>query len=191
MQRAIMEGKAVTGITTMYMDVGLDTGDMLLREEVAIEESDNFETIHDKLGLCGASLLVRTLDAVEDGSATRTPQNHALATYAAKITKDDCLLNFDDDASAVHNIIRGLSPIPLSFTHTPDGKLLKITQARRTEDTATHERPGEILSLDGGITIACRRGSVLLTGVLPEGKSRMSAVDFIRGRRVAVGDILR
>ena len=191
MQRAIMDGKSVTGITTMYMDVGLDTGDMLLKEEVIIEENDNFETMHDKLGLCGASLLIRTLDAIENGSAARMPQNHALATYAAKITKEDCLLNFDADASAVHNIIRGLSPIPLSFTHTPDGKLLKITQACRTEDMEHHAHPGEVLSLDGGITVACRQGSLLLTGVLPEGKSRMSAIDFIRGRKVTVGDILR
>ena len=89
------------------------------------------------------------------------------------------------------NQIRGLSPIPLSFTHTPDGKMLKITASRRLSDTNSHATPGEILSLEGGITVACRTGSVLLTGVLPEGKSRMKAEDFIRGRRVQIGDILK
>ena len=191
MQRAIMEGKPVTGITTMYMDVGLDTGDMLLKDEIVIEENDNFETIHDKLGACGAALIVKTLEKLQNGTAPRIPQDGALATYAAKITKDDCLLCFDTDATEVHNRIRGLSPIPLAFTHTPDGKLLKITESRRSADIEAHATPGEILSLEGGITVACRTGSVLLTGVLPEGKSRMRAEDFIRGRRVQIGDILK
>ena len=175
----------------MYMDVGLDTGDMLLKDEIVIEENDNFETIHDKLGACGAALIVKTLEKLQNGTAPRIPQDGALATYAAKITKDDCLLCFDTDATEVHNRIRGLSPIPLSFTHTPDGKLLKITESRRTADIEAHATPGEILSLEGGITVACRTGSVLLTGVLPEGKSRMRAEDFIRGRRVQIGDILK
>ena len=191
MQRAIIDGKSVTGITTMYMDVGLDTGDMLLKEEIAIEENDNFETIHDKLGSLGASLIVRTLAGLEEGSVHRIPQDEALATYAAKITKEDCALSFDRDAKAVHDSIRGLSPIPLSFTHTADGKILKITESRLTDTETEHLTPGEVLSLENGITVACARGSILLTGVLPEGKSRMAAIDFIRGRKVAVGDILK
>ena len=191
MQRAIIDGKATTGITTMYMDVGLDTGDMLLREEIAIEENDNFEDIHDKLGACGAKLIVRTLDEIEKGNAVRTPQDGSLATYAAKITKEDCLLNFNTDAKAVHDLIRGLSPIPLSFTHTSDGKLLKVTEARICERDSVNATPGQVLSLDGGITVACARGSVTFIGVLPEGKSRMSADAFVRGRKVNIGDILK
>ncbi len=191
MQRAIIDGKSVTGITTMLMDVGLDTGDMLLREELPIEDDDNFETIHDKLGALGASLIVKTLTALADGTATRIPQNDTYANYAQKITKEDCLLDFSRDARTVHNQIRGLSPIPLSFTHTPDGKLLKVTSARICDEAKEHETVGEVLSLDGGITVACARGSITLLGVLPEGKSRMSAEDFIRGRKVAIGDILK
>jgi len=191
MQRAILDGKTVTGITTMFMDVGLDTGDMLLREELPIEDDDNFETIHDKLGALGAELIVKTVAAAEDGTLTRIPQNDEGATYAQKITKEDCLLDFSRDARTVHNQIRGLSPIPLSFTHTPDGKLLKITSAKLSDETEEHKTPGEVLSLDSGITVACGRGSVTLLGVLPEGKSRMSAADFIRGRKLSVGDILK
>lgn len=191
MQRAILDGKTVTGITTMYMADGIDTGDMLLKEEVTIEENDNFETIHDKLGACGADLIVKTLEQLQNGTAPRIPQDGTLATYAAKITKEECLLDFDTDAATAHNRIRGLSPIPLAFTHTPDGKLLKITESRLTADGEAHACPGEILSLEGGITVACRTGSLLLTGVLPEGKSRMRAEDFIRGRRVQIGDILK
>ena len=191
MQRAIIDGKAVTGITTMYMDVGLDTGDMLLRAELPIEDDDNFETIHDKLGALGAELIVQTIAAAEDGTLVRVPQNDADANYAQKITKEDCLIDFSRDARTVHNQIRGLSPIPLSFTHTPDGKLLKITSAKIADEVNEHPNIGEVLSLDGGITIACARGSITVLGVLPEGKPRMSALDFIRGRKVSVGDILK
>lgn len=191
MQRAIIDGKKFTGITTMYMDVGLDTGDMLLTDEVEILESDNFEDIHDKLGVCGAALIVKTLAALEDGSARRIPQDSSRATYAAKITKEDCALSFERPAKELHDLIRGLSPIPLSFTHTPDGRLLKVTSAFVADKDTPHQRVGEVLSLEGGITVACGRGAITLTGVLPEGKSRMSAEDFIRGRRVNLGDILK
>ena len=191
MQRAIIDGKAVTGITTMLMDVGLDTGDMLLREEVEILENDNFEDIHDKLGMCGASLIVRTLEALENGTVTPIKQDEAAATYAAKILKSDCLIDFGKDAKAVHDLIRGLSPIPLSFTHTPDGKLLKVTCARLSAEKKAGAVAGEVISLEDGITVACGQGAVTLLGVIPEGKSRMSASDFIRGRKIAIGDILR
>ena len=190
MQRAIIDGKKQTGITTMYMAQGLDTGDMLLKDTVDIEENDNFEDIHDKLGECGARLIIKTLDALENGSAQRTPQDESLATYAAKITKETCSIDFSADAQSVHDLIRGLSPIPLSFTHTPDGRLLKIICARLTHSDGTYGRCGEVISLDNGITVACGKGAVTLTRVIPEGKSRMDASDFIRGRKIAVGDIL-
>lgn len=191
MQRAIIDGKTVTGITTMYMDVGLDTGDMLLTEEIEITDGDNFETIHDKLGECGAALIVRTVNDIEKGLAVRIPQNEALATYAAKIAKEDCVLSFDRSAREIHNLIRGLSPVPLSFTHTPDGKLLKITASRIANEDKEYATPGEVISLDGGITVACKKGAITLLGVLPEGKGRMSSEDFVRGRRIALGDILK
>ena len=191
MQRAIIDGKKITGITTMYMDVGLDTGDMLLRRELDILENDNFEDIHDKLGRLGADLIVETLDYLASGSAVRIPQNSEDATYAEKINKADCLIDFEQSAQSVHDLIRGLSPIPLSFTHTPDGKLLKITQAIIANHDGMHGAAGEIISLDTGITVACGIGSVTLLGVVPEGRSRMSAKDFIRGRKVNLGDILK
>lgn len=192
MQRAIMEGKRKTGITTMMMDVGLDTGDMLLREEIAIEENDNFETVHDKLGACGAEVLLRTVDALRQGTLTRTPQDDSLATYAAKIEKSDCLIDFSQSAQAVHDQIRGLSPIPLSFTYTPDGKMLKVIASEVVTRAPQTAPAGTVLSLEGGkITVACGEGAVALLTVLPEGKKRMSAADFINGRKIAVGDVLR
>lgn len=190
MQRAIMEGNAETGVTTMRMAEGLDTGDMLLRAAVPIGENDNFEDIHDKLGTVGAALLIDTLKALRDGTVTPVPQDHAAATYAAKIEKKDCLIDFTKDAHTVHNTVRGLSPVPLSFTHTPDGKLLKVVETRVGKASDVIAAPGTVLSLDGTVEVACGVGSVLLTRVLPEGKGRMSAADYIRGRRLAVGDVL-
>lgn len=193
MQRAIIDGKKTTGITTMYMGVGLDTGNMILKREIAIEENDNFEDIHDKLGVCGAELLVETVEEIKKGTAPSIPQDDSLATYAAKIEKADCLIDFSKGAQAVHDLIRGLSPIPLSFTHTPDGKLLKILESRAdvSADTKGAEC-GTVISLDGGeICVACGKGVVKLLRVLPEGKGRMSSADFIRGRKIAVGDVLK
>lgn len=191
MQRAIINGEAITGITTMYMADGIDTGDMLLRAELPIGENDNFETVHDRLASLGAKTLIETVETLKNGSATRTKQDDSLATYAAKIEKEDCLLDFSMDAPSLHNLIRGLSPIPLAFTHTPDGKLLKVTASRVISTQETHSECGKVLSLDGEITVACGRGTLSLLGVLPEGKGKMSAADFIRGRKIAVGDVLK
>ena len=191
MQRAIMEGQYETGITTMMMDVGLDTGDMLLVGKVTIEENDNFETIHDKLGECGASTLLETLDELRAGTLTRTKQDDSLATYAAKIEKSDCLIDFSKTANEVHNQIRGLSPIPLAFTYTPDGTMLKVTATEVAKREGTLAPAGTVLSLSGGkIEVACGDGSIFILSVLPEGKKRMAAADFINGRKIAVGDVL-
>lgn len=190
MQRAIIDGCAETGVTTMLMNEGLDTGDMLLKQAVCIGEADNFEVMHDRLGEVGATLLLKTLDALESGSVTPVAQEAALATYAAKIQKADCLIDFSRTAKAVHDLIRGLSPIPLAFTHTPDGKLLKVVAARVARQEGVFAPAGTVLSLQEEIEVACGEGSVSLLSVLPEGKGRMSAADYIRGRRISVGDLL-
>ena len=190
MQRAIIDGHKVTGITTMYMGEGLDTGDMLLKREIPIEDDDNFETIHDKLAELGASTLIDTLKSLKAGTLVRIPQEHEKATYAAKIEKADCLLNFTLSAMDLHNLIRGLSPFPLSFTHTPDGKMLKVVAAKVCKTEGQLAPCGTVLSVDNGIEVACGKGSLLLLRVTPEGKGQMSAADFVRGRKVAVGDVL-
>ncbi|MEE0970215.1 MAG: methionyl-tRNA formyltransferase [Clostridia bacterium] len=191
MQRAIINGEKITGITTMYMDAGLDTGDMILRSEVAIGENDNFEDIHDALAECGAKLLLETVSAVREGIAPREKQNESEMTYAAKIEKTDCLIDFGKTASKVHDLIRGLSPIPLAFTHTPDGKLLKVISSRISDSESECEgEAGKVTALDGSIKVKCGKGEIELLRVLPEGKGRMDASDYIRGRKIAVGDIL-
>ena len=192
MQSAIINGDKVTGITTMFMAEGLDTGDMLLKAECEIAENDNFEDIHDRLGLLGAELLCKTVDGLEAGNIAPVPQDHSLATHTAKILKEDCEIDFSKDCDTVHDLVRGLSPIPLSFTHTPDGKLLKVVKSEICERESENTECGKVLSLDNGrIRVACARGSVNILTVLPEGKGRMSAADFIRGRKINIGDILK
>ena len=192
MQRAIIDGKKVTGITTMFMAAGIDTGDMLMKAEIEIGENDNFEVIHDRLGQVGADLLIETVTRLEKGEIVPEKQDDALANYAAKIEKSDCLINFDSDANTVHNLIRGLSPIPLAFTHTPDGKILKIVASAIADADCENSVPsGSVIALDGKITVACGKGRIDLLTVVPEGKSKMNSADFIRGRKIAIGDILK
>ncbi len=191
MQRAIIDGRAETGVTTMQMAEGLDTGDMLIVRRVPIKENDNFEDIHDALGAAGAEALLETVAAIRAGTLVATKQDDSKATYAAKILKEDCVLDFSKSAQTVHDLARGLSPIPLSFTHTPDGKLLKVIETRISKMKTT-AAPGTVIALDGCVCVACGEGTAIeLHRLLPEGKGRMSAADYIRGRRIAVGDILK
>ena len=191
MQRAIIDGKKTTGITTMLMADGIDTGDMLLKAEVEIGENDNFEVIHDRLADCGAKLLMETVEKLEKGEITPIPQDASLATHAAKIEKSDCLLDFSRDAKSLHDLIRGLSPFPLTFTHTPDGKLLKIVESRVADaDKTVKALPGTVLSVGEDIKVACGRGVLSFLTVVPEGKGRMAAADYVRGRKISEGDLL-
>lgn len=188
MQRAIMAGETETGVTTMKMDAGLDTGDILLVERFPIGDEDNFETVHDKSAEIGGALLCQTLSGLASGTIAPIKQDHALATYADKITKEDCAIDFSLSAQALFARIRGLSPIPLAFTHMPNGKLLKIVSAVPTVGKGT---PGEVLRAEKeGVAVACGEGALLLRTVVPEGKGKMSATDLVRGRQISVGDIL-
>ena len=190
MQRAIMDGESETGVTIMYMDEGLDTGDMLFTESFPIGQKDNFETVHDKTAEMGARMLSYAIDKIESGDVTRTPQDSSLATYASKIEKEECLIDFNRTASELDCFIRGLSPIPLAYALTKEGKKLKIVSAEVSDSCGN---VGEVLECDdkgeGRIVVGCREGSIAITSVLPEGKGRMRASDFIRGRKIAKGDV--
>ena len=190
MQRAILDGQKETGITTMYMAEGLDTGDMIFQTRVPILDGDNFESMHDKLALAGADLLIRTLQALQDGTAPRIPQPETGFTYAAKIEAEDCLLDFSRPARTLFNQIRGLSPYPLAYTRTPDGRRLKIVRATVLEETGSAV-PGTVTRADkNGFVIACADASLLVEEVVPEGKGRMSAGAFVNGRKIQKGDKL-
>ena len=197
MQRAIMQGKDMVGVTTMFMAEGLDTGNMLEKAEMTLTDDDNFETVHDTLAEIGSELLLSTLTGLENNTIKPIPQDDDLATYAAKIENTDCVIDFKADYRAIFNQIRGLSPFPLAFCRH-NGKMLKIIAARPLSDEMLIARGlditapcGSVLSLDNGtIVIRCQNGALAVSAVLPEGKSRMLARDFINGRKIAVGDQL-
>ena len=190
MQRAIMEGESETGVTGMYMDVGLDTGDIISVSKFPIGWEDDFESIHDRSAEIGGKLLSETLREIESGRAARTPQNHALATYAAKIEREDCKLDFTKSAKQLDFNIRGVTPIPGAFAYL-NGKMLKITKAKVVPGSGC---AGEVIATDGNgdgsFTVACGEGALKVLSGVPEGKGRMSAGDFVRGRKIAKGDVL-
>lgn len=189
-QRALIDGESVTGITAMYMADGIDTGDMILKKTTEISESDDFGTLHDRLAVLGGEAMCDVIDCINAGFVPREKQNDSEATYAPKILKEDTVIDFSRPANELFNLVRGLSPSPLAVTHTPDGRLLKLTSAV-VSDISSGAVPGTVVSLDNGaVTVACGTGCISITGVVPEGKSRMPADAYIRGRKIAVGDVL-
>ena len=194
MQRAIMDGEKETGITIMYMDVGLDTGDIIACERFPISDDDDFESIHDRSAEIGSALLSKTLFDISNGCACRTKQDSSLATYAAKIEKDDCKIDFSRSACEVSARIRGVTPIPGAFAYL-DGKMLKICCVSVGESSGKHKNVGEVTDVDpvgdGSVTVACGNGTLIIKKLKPEGKGIMSAGDFIRGRKIKKGDVLK
>ena len=189
MQRAIMDGERETGVTVMYMDEGLDTGDIISSLSFPIAESDDFEIVHDKSASIGANLLSETIEKILNGTATRTKQDNALATYAKKVEKEDAKIDFFLDAEVVSARIRGVTPIPGAFAYL-NGKIIKIAKVAVSEKCGN---PGEVIDMDalgeGGITVGTGKKSIVIKELKPEGKGKMTAGDFIRGRKINLGDI--
>ncbi len=195
-QRAIMDGFSETGNTIMYMAKGLDTGDMIAKAAVKIDKNEDFGSLYAKMGKEGAKLLIETVPTLIDGTAKREAQNDADATYAAKIEKAECAIDFGVSATALHNRIRALSPAPLAFAvlcHGEERKTLKLVSTEVLFGDGVHGACGEVLEINakkGYFSIACKEGVLAVTALVPEGKGKMSAGDFIRGRKIDVGDVL-
>ncbi len=188
-QRAIIDGASVTGITVMQMDNGIDTGDILYTAEIPILPNDNFEILHDRLAKTGAQALLKTLELLAENSLSRRKQNEACATYANKIENDDCILDFTQSAEQLHNRIRGLSPVPLSFTYHR-GKKIKIIESA-VYDKLSDAPAGTVISTsDHIVRVSCGKGILEIKTLLPEGKRRMTAADYINGRNISAGDIM-
>ena len=190
MQRAIMEGEKETGVTVMYMAEGLDTGDIISQAAFQIEPSDDFEAIHDRSMSVGGRLLSDTLRDIEAGRHTRTPQDESMASYAKKVEKTDGKIDFSLSASRLDCIIRGTTPIPGAYAYN-GGKMLKIARAIPVENKG---KPGEVIEAEpkgeGFFTVACGEGALKILSVIPEGKGKMTAGDYLRGRKITLGDLL-
>lgn len=191
-QAAILAGDAETGITVMYMDEGLDTGDILLEKRIPIGAQETGGSLHDHLAEISPAALSEALDLLQQGNAPRAPQNSAQATYAAKLTRESGVIDWSPPAVEIDRKIRAMNPWPASSTTIPgkDGRpqKLKVFTAECCEEQGT---PGSVLKTGpDGILVAAGKGAILLREVQLEGKKRMPARDFLAGNPLTPGTIL-
>jgi len=189
MQWALINGEEKTGVTTMYMDVGLDTGDMLLKSEISLTDDDNFGTVHDKLAQLGSELLTETIDNIE--SIQRIPQGEATTNYASMITKEMTVINWNSDARSICNLVRGLTPFPKASS-TLDGKSFKILKALPI-DVLTEKQPGTVLKINNdSFDIACGNSTVLrIYSIQPEGKKPMDVSEYFKGNTIEINSVFK
>ncbi len=191
-QYALMDGESETGVTIMYMEEGLDTGDMISSVRVPIEDEDDTGTLFDKLSEAGAALLLRTVPELLEGRVQVTPQRHEDATYARMIKREHERIDWTQSALSIHNLIRALRPWTGAFT-TVEGTALKIWRADKPQasDSASSSAPGTIIGIyPGAFEVSCGIGALLVTEVQPAGKTAMPAGEFLKSGRLRIGDQL-
>lgn len=186
---AIMTGDKKAGVTTMMMDAGIDTGDMLLQEETAVGESETCGELTERLSLIGAKLLIRTIRAMEAGTMKRIRQNEAEMTYDPMLTKELGRPDWTRSAGEIRGLINGLNPWPCVSVPL-DGGRLKLLRAVGAEGSG---EPGTVLRADpkGGLVIACGNGAVRILELQAPGGKQMKAEDYLRGHGIPEGCILR
>lgn len=189
-QWAVINGDRETGITTMMMDVGMDTGDMLEKLVVPLGEKETGGSLFDRLSLLGGDLILSTLDKLEDGTLVRTPQDHDEATHVKKIEKSMGDIDWTMDAAAIERLIRGLNPWPSAYTHW-NGKILKIWEADVASgdgSQGSRASAGEVLEAAGdSLKVQTGNGVLDIRSLQLEGKKRMDTGAFLRGYQVETG----
>lgn len=188
-QHAIIDGEKQTGITIQQMNAGIDTGDILYKKSMEIEDTDTYETLHDKLTILGGESIVEALELLESGALVPKKQDEALSSYVKIIHKDMGRLDFTKKAVELERLIRGLNPWPSAFTFYK-GKQMKVWEAK-VEEVRTDAEPGTVVAVDKNtIKIACGEGLLCILSLQLEGKKRMSTHDFLLGVKVQVGEML-
>lgn len=183
--KAIMEGEKVTGVTTMLMDVGLDTGPMLVKRSTPIGEEETAGEIHDRLARLGREAMEETLRRICAGTLRPEPQNDAESSYAPMLKKEDGHIDWSKSAGEIHNQVRGLDPWPGAYTFLGD-EMIKIAATRPLADTGGE--PGTVLAAGPeGVRIACGEGSLLVRELQLPGRKRLAAAEFLRGRPLPAG----
>ena len=185
---AVMMGDTATGVTTMFTDRGMDTGDMLLRRQTPIGEKETAGELSDRLAQMGAELLIETLRALEAGTLVRTPQSPDEATYEPKLDKETGRVDFSRTAREIDCLVRGATPWPGAFTTLEGGETMKIMEVRRVSDAPSGE-PGRIIAADSrsGLVVACGDGDLELVQIQMPGAKRMNARDYLRGHTIETG----
>ena len=187
--KAIIDGKEVTGNTTMYMAEGWDDGDIIYQQKVEIKENDTVGILHDKLAERGSELLLKTLKDVKTGKAPRIEQDDSKATFAYKIDKSLGEIDWDQSANAIHNLIRGVNPWPGAFTYL-NGERLKIWESEVSDSENTNLPAGTIVkaNIDDGILVQTAAGILSIKKLQLPGAKRISAEDFINGHQLKAKD---
>ena len=173
----VMMGETVTGITTMYTDIGMDTGDMLLKAETPVGEEETSGQLFDRLKDLGAQLLLETLEKLEQGALTPIPQEEAQATHAPMLSKELSLVDWTKPAHQVHDLIRGLNPWPSAVSYL-DGKKLKLHASRVREGSG---QPGKAFVQEGALLVYCGQGALELTELQTENGKRMDGRSYLLG----------
>lgn len=187
-QWCVLNGEKESGVTAMQMDIGLDTGDMLLTKTVEIGPNDTAGDLHDKLSVLGAQVMAETIDKLINNELNPIKQDNSQSSYAPMLTKELCPIDWNDCAIEVHNKVRGLSPWPVATTKWSD-KNIKIHKTAVVADVAGI--PGEVISSDKNLLVCCGNGTCIEIITLQlEGKKAMSAADFLRGNPIPIGTIL-
>lgn len=184
-QQSVLNGDKVTGVTTMLMDVGIDTGDILLTKETEIGENETSGELFDRLADLGGELILETLKALEEGTVTPVKQDESLSSHTSKIDKSLCPIDFTKSADEVHNKVRGLNPWPVATTKIC-GKNVKVYSTKLCEKSG---KCGHVISTKP-LIVACGEGSVEICEIQPEGKKRMSTEAFLAGHKIEIGDVI-
>jgi methionyl-tRNA formyltransferase len=191
-QAAIQNGDKKTGITTMWMDEGIDTGDILLQESIGIKSDDTAQTLHDRLRDLAPSTILKSLQLMAKDKAPRIKQNDADANYVTRLNKEDGLINWDQDQKVIDCHIRAMNPWPSAFSYIGEGDNKKSFKIFSTIiSNRSKGKPGEVLRIDKhGILVAAKKGGLLLREVQLEGRKRMSGAEFGNSQILKVGSFL-
>jgi len=189
-QWAIINNESTTGITTMFMDEGLDTGPILLQQEVDIQEGETAGELHDRLAALAPDLFIRTLKGLEEGTVNTVAQDDSLATYTARLTKEQGVINWSLPGERIYGLIRGLDPWPGALTYY-QGRTLKVFGCLLGASFKKYETPGRVREITNqGLEVETGTGTVIVREFQLPGKRRMPAGEFIRGNRISPGSIL-
>ena len=186
-QWAVLNGDAETGVTIMQLDEGLDTGDVLVCEKIAIDPEETSGELFDRVTAVGARVLCETIPQIAAGTLTPQPQDHEKATLAPMLDKELAEFKLTDTAEHIHNWVRGMNPWPMAWFMTSGGKKVKVTECRAVSSNG--EAPGTVLATKP-LTVACADGAVQLLYVVPEGKKPMDGTSYAAGLRLKAGDTL-
>lgn len=185
---AVINGEKETGITIMYMEKGLDTGDILLQKSIPILEEDNSETVHDKLAVLGGNALIEAINKMVDGALKPVKQDDSKATYAPILEKSIGLIDWQKSAVEIKNLVRGLRPWPVAYTYYK-GNMLKIWAAE-VYSYEGKEKPGTVITTGSALIVKCGKDALKILEIQSEGKRRMTVEEFLRGHTIAKGEQL-